>query len=360
MFGQKDSTNHSFSFSTIFGDTVTDRMVLTPSGDMSVSSSVSTGSIYSSNITSTNIVSTNISSGTLNATSITSSSLLATGSARLINTSNTLGNIITNSGYIGINTVVPLARLHLSHNGDTYGNILFEPGYTSDGGNAGISTMNFNGYYAGGEQRINTSKNRWRLVADQRSSDTFSLDTIGTGIGLTTVFSVTSNGNMTIPTLSSTNLVVTNVSTGTLQASSSTIPNLVSTNISSGTLRTTDLSVTNTISRSKSTFYAVGPLTLYMPEIGSMYKKVILYNKDPTVGAVNGGLTFPTAFTVTPGIISSPSPTSFVQSTTGGVITNYATIGNYQLVLAWNTTSISIGNNVAEPTAFTLVNFEGY
>ena len=150
----------------------------------------------------------------------------------------TIGSLFTSTSKVGINRAVPFGSLHLaSQAGGTYGNIVFEPGTTSDGANLGFSGMNFNGYFSGGEGRINTNKNRWRLWADQRSSlDSFYLDTFGTGVPLTTIFSVNSSGNMSIPVLSSTNLVVTNLSTGTLQASSSTIPNLVSTNLSTGTI----------------------------------------------------------------------------------------------------------------------------
>jgi len=69
-FGQKTITNNSFSISTVFSQTITDRMVLTPSGELSVSSSVSTGSIYSTNITSTNITSTNIVGTNISASNI--------------------------------------------------------------------------------------------------------------------------------------------------------------------------------------------------------------------------------------------------------------------------------------------------
>jgi hypothetical protein len=68
---------------------------------------VSAGTIASTNATTTNIVGTNISSGTVRATT----SLFATG------TSNTLGNIYTTGGNVGIATTTPSARLDVNGSG---------------------------------------------------------------------------------------------------------------------------------------------------------------------------------------------------------------------------------------------------
>lgn len=80
--------------------------------------------------------------------------------------------IVSSNGNVGIGINTPLSSLHLASNNNTSSNILFEPGTTTDGdvGNRGWSAINFNGYYSFAEQRINTNKNRWRIVVDQRNT----------------------------------------------------------------------------------------------------------------------------------------------------------------------------------------------
>ncbi len=108
---------------------------------------------------------------------------------------------IYNDNNVGIGHNIPKSTLHLSpSNNNTTGNILFEAGFTSDGGNAGWTAMNFNGYNNAGEQRINTNKNRWRLVVDQRSTDdTMFIDTFNGSTG-TTLMTFKTSGNVGIGT----------------------------------------------------------------------------------------------------------------------------------------------------------------
>lgn len=71
---------------------------------------------------------------------------------------------------LAINTSTgPYGKLHLA-SGTTNCNIVIEAGATADGTVTGLSAINFNGCYSGGELRINTSKNRWRMLCDQRST----------------------------------------------------------------------------------------------------------------------------------------------------------------------------------------------
>jgi hypothetical protein len=101
------------------------------------------------------------------------------------------------SGNVGIGTTSPNSILHLrSAVYPTSGNVLIEPGTSSDGLNPGYTAININGYYNAGDQRLNTGKQRWRFVADQRTtSDTFSLDTYN-GTTVTSVFSASTAGNI--------------------------------------------------------------------------------------------------------------------------------------------------------------------
>ena len=79
--------------------------------------------------------------------------------------------------------------------GTTVGNINLQ---TADGGNSGFHAINFNGYIAPAESRYNTSKNRWRIVVDHRTtSDYFNIDTYN-GSSITAVLSLNTNGNVTV------------------------------------------------------------------------------------------------------------------------------------------------------------------
>jgi lysophospholipase L1-like esterase len=105
------------------------------------------------------------------------------------------------NGNVGICTTSPASRLHLA-NSSTAANIVFEAGSTADGGaaNSGWAAINFNGYYDGNERRINTSKNRWRLVCDQRTTeDKMFLETFNGG-GNTNLLTFTTGGNIGIGT----------------------------------------------------------------------------------------------------------------------------------------------------------------
>lgn len=111
-------------------------------------------------------------------------------------------------GNVGINSNSPAARLMVQPAGDadrglqvgnnsSAGNLILQP---LTGANTGYSFLGFNGYFSGGEQRINTSKNRWRVGADQRStSDLFFLDTYD-GTNVTPVLVAASNGNVGVGT----------------------------------------------------------------------------------------------------------------------------------------------------------------
>lgn len=133
------------------------------------------------------------------ATSRITTSLLALGN------SNTVGNIFTTAGNVGLGITTPVSRLHLASS-NTVNNIIFEAGSTSDGANSGWSAFNFNGYFSGSETRINTNKNRWRMTVDQRTTaDQLSFDTWD-GSALTVLMSFTTQGNVGVGTLSPGNI----------------------------------------------------------------------------------------------------------------------------------------------------------
>jgi hypothetical protein len=96
------------------------------------------------------------------------------GSLTLTNNSNTIGSIITTGGNVGINTSTPRSRLVIG-SGATNANLAIG---AEQGVHDGYTHISFNGGYDGTEYRFNTTKNRWRINCDQRStSDYMSIDT---------------------------------------------------------------------------------------------------------------------------------------------------------------------------------------
>lgn len=117
--------------------------------------------------------------------------------------------VLGNGASVGIGTSAPAARLQVQPAGDpdrgvqvgdnsSAANLVLQP---LTGANAGYSFLGINGYYNAGEQRINTTKNRWRVGADQRaSSDLFFLDTYD-GTTVATVLAAVPTGNVGVGTI---------------------------------------------------------------------------------------------------------------------------------------------------------------
>lgn len=130
----------ALSINTLGVGTLTPGTTLDVSGTGRITTSLTTGALYSTNLTSTNIggttmtvtnaVFTNISSGTLNlstgltsassqitnmnTTTLTAATLLNTTSFSAIGNSNTLGNIYTTGGNVGIGNTSPLYKLDVN------------------------------------------------------------------------------------------------------------------------------------------------------------------------------------------------------------------------------------------------------
>lgn len=79
------------------------------------------------------------------------------------------GAVFVDFGNVGIGAPTPVAALHMAKQNTTSNNVLIEAGKTTDAANEGFSAINFNGYYSGGDRRVNSQKNRWRLLVDQRA-----------------------------------------------------------------------------------------------------------------------------------------------------------------------------------------------
>jgi hypothetical protein len=203
------TSNTVGAFSTLGGINVT-KTILTAGGINSISNTNTLGNIFTTG--------GNIGIGTTAPTQALSvegnfnftGSLFQNGSVYSGSTQwgSTGANIYYNTGNVGIGTLAPAGRLHMA-NPTTLNtnNVVFEVGTTVDGGNSGWSALNFNGYYNGAETRINTSKNRWRLVMDQRTTtDRLIFDTYN-GTTLTTIMSLNSNGNVGIGNNTATRLL---------------------------------------------------------------------------------------------------------------------------------------------------------
>jgi len=91
---------------------------------------------------------------------------------------------IQENGYVGIGTDTPTSMLSL-RSSTAVGGIQIEPGLTSSGNIAGHHAINFNGYYSNAEIALNTAKNRWRIMVDQKTgNDHMIIDTWKSGTGL--------------------------------------------------------------------------------------------------------------------------------------------------------------------------------
>ena len=121
------------------------------SGLIANSSGITTGTLKSTSIISTtgtvgtlintNTVSTNISSATLNLSSgVTAASANITTSLMAIGNSNTIGNIYTTGGNVGIGAISPTAKLNVSGSTDLFGNLRVGYSSSSTGFNIDLGT----------------------------------------------------------------------------------------------------------------------------------------------------------------------------------------------------------------------------
>jgi hypothetical protein len=130
-------------------------------------------------------------------------------------------NVYRAGGNVGVGTSAPVAKLTVQpasnaevglrvSNGvadgpAVSGNIVLQ---TLTGGESGFSFLGFNGSNASGETRYGTSKNRWRLGTDQRStSDELFIDTYN-GTSGTSALRITTAGNVGLGTAPSAKLHV--------------------------------------------------------------------------------------------------------------------------------------------------------
>ena len=218
-------------------------------GALLASTQVSSGNIYSTNITSTNIVGTNISAGSLNLSSlnistITTSSLLATNSSLsniynnsittssllAIGNSNTIGNIYTTGGNVGINTNSPNVLLSLSTYSSNQKLAIYDGISNFYGFGANDSLLHLHsGTSTGAVGQIVI--NNYGFMGINTINPQFSLDVNGT----TRITTSLTTGAVYSTNITSTNLVSNVATISNLVYSTLTVGNMLSNNLNLGT-----------------------------------------------------------------------------------------------------------------------------
>jgi len=186
----------------------------------------------------TNLVSSNTSSGTLNlSTGLTAGTILATTNLLATGSSNTLGNIFTTGGSVGIGTTSPATDngSRLSIVGSAFDSSGILRLYPSTFGQRAVI-----GFHSG-----QTSGSHWTL-GRQNASNEFALSLSTNTAGMYFF----ANGNVSCGPLTTTAvttgmiLATTSISSGALYATNSTVTNFVATSITTGTLKATSAQFT--------------------------------------------------------------------------------------------------------------------
>jgi hypothetical protein len=271
--GSVVSTNFVSTNITVNSLLVSGGNLIVSNGNLNVS-----GTTNSVSVSSGNVYSTNVSSGTLNAsTGITSATLLVTGMitagsvqassstipnvvftnittggfkstsfGNLSYNSNTIGNIFTTGGSVGIGSINPRAILEITQTGSTTNSMIYSG--LQDGGvnnlifmHHGNSTLWRKVMVSSQATGMGHGRAHWGVLSNLASNGT---DATWSDLrifvnGLTGNVGInTSTTNNTLD-VSGTLNVSTSITTGTINATTSTIPNVVHTNISTGTINAT-------------------------------------------------------------------------------------------------------------------------
>jgi hypothetical protein len=175
------------------------------------------------------------------------------GGIESIDSTNTIGNIYTiTTGNVGIGTTSPQNLLDLRP-GNNSGNISIDPGTIENG----FMQVCFNGNFDSVDTRLVDEKTRYRMYCDIRNTtDIFIFDTLTSSGSINNVMSITPDGNIGIGTLNpSATLDVTGDARFTTSITTPSVytTDIDATNISTGILQLSDklfssnISIANTV-----------------------------------------------------------------------------------------------------------------
>jgi hypothetical protein len=362
-------------------------VVITPGGHVNIISTanittVSAGALYSTNQTSTNIVATNLSSGTMSLTTlssanvysslgtfsnlvstvatvpnivhtnITTTSIIVTGGGLLATfNSNTIGNIFTTSGNVGIGTTSPGANNQVDiYNTGTatfpnFVNALY-PNLPTGGGlnlTFGVNTSTYNlaqigfGYVGSGNTSNNISFNiqgrgilnmQWPLGVIPANDNNIGLGTstyrFNNIYGVTMYSTSMTTGALYSTNQTTTNIVATNLSSGTISLTTLTSANVYSSLGTFSNFVTTNLSTSNIVT----TNLTSGTISLTTLSSANVYSSLGTFSNLVGVNLSSSNL-ISTVATI-PNIIHTNMTVNSIMVTSAGLLAtfNSNTLGN--------------------------------
>jgi hypothetical protein len=364
-------------------------------GTANITTSVTTGALYSTNVTSTNVVSTNVTSTNVVSTNVTSTNVVGTN----VTSTNIIGMNITGANVVVDNIVISratMSNLELSHmtvsnmisshqtigsalvvdrliatsNYNTIGNIF------TTGGNVGIATTSPETTLdISGTVRVTTSLTSGALYSTNVTSTNvvgtnISSSTLNLSTGVTSANAQITNANITtssIGTLLNTNMVSTNISSGVLALSTgmtsanAQITNLNATSSTIGTFVASSGTVGGHLVPSTNVTYDLGSSSLRWRDIYLSGNTIYLGDKTLSVAndtfnianiaATTANLTTSTigtlinTNTVTTNVSSSTLTLSTGLTSASAQITNLnATTGTIASLLTTNAVSTNISS----------------
>ena len=189
--------------------------------------------------TATSIVTPLISTSNLITSHATIPTIMMTGSSHATHTNNTIANIFTTNGNVGIGTTAPNSRLEVNgtiKSGDiTVGNINF------------TGSLYQNGLVYLGSQWTTTSGNTitytsGNVIVNSGFSSSFNSNTLGSLVSTGGNIGINTTSPGTRLDVSGTGRITTSLTTGALFSTNQTTTNIVSTNLSTGSLNASTMS----------------------------------------------------------------------------------------------------------------------
>jgi hypothetical protein len=298
---------------------------------------ISTGSLYSTNTTVTNIVSSSNSTGNLNVSNITSSNILAStqiSTGTLNSTNTTTTNLVSTNSSLGT----------INSTGITTGNInfignLFQNGVAYVGSQWTTTTSNLS--YTSGNVIVSSNVSSSGLISNSASIGSLSSANISLSGNITVGGNLLVLGSLTSVNITTVNFIDTNITAGTLNASNATITNLTTTNSSLGTINSIGLTTGSILA---STQISTGSLN------STNTTTTNLVSTNSSLGSINS-----TSLT-TGSILSTLLSTGSLNSTNITTINLVSTNSSLGSINATNVTSTVISTGSVYSTNITTTN----